>query len=132
MKIRRKAELIVPGLSGPEIQQIDLSGRTVEQVAADVDLNVMGIRTYAQVEGTVLVKGKSIPVASRKFDMSGTTFIDGQIMTLEELRQREQGERTLSIKAEINGWDRVVITRTGSIQPFKQGDRNLRLGDKAR
>ena len=132
MNIVRRAELlapaVMPSVMGSESYERELEGRTVEQIAREPhDPRVFGIRTFRRVEGTVIVDGKPINVSSCNFDNSGITYIDGQIMTVNEVKRTAPDKRTLISNMEHGGWEKVIKARNGVIHRFSKGDSNVVL-----
>lgn len=123
MQVVQKAELLMPGSFFNETDELDLQGRTVEEIAGEVSPSVFGIRTFRRVEGEVMVDGKPVRVSSGNLDYSGTTYIGGQVLTLDEVKRTVPDSRTLVSNMEGNGWDKVIRTRAGNFQPFEANDR---------
>src|SRR4051794_15846437 len=117
-------ELLTPGSVIGKPREIATGGRSVEELARDVAPQVFGIRTFKKVEGVVVVDGKPIQVSSENFDHSGTTYIDGRIITLEDVRNKGlRHSREMLSMMESNGCDKIIKTRVGTYAPFHDGDR---------
>jgi hypothetical protein len=131
MNIVQRVEFLIPGGCINENDPVELQGRTIEQLARDVKPSVIGIRTFRRVEGTVIVDGKSMRVSSSKFDLSGTTYIDGEIMNANLVKRSIPDSESLVYNMEQSGWDWVIRTRSGNIEPFMANDRNIYLPKKS-
>lgn len=59
---------------------------------------------------------------SEKVDQTGTFFIDGELITLEQIKENFWGEYTLIANMEGNCWEKVVRTNTGWFLPFEKND----------
>lgn len=100
----------------------ELAGRSIQEIAENADRSTVGFFTQKVATGSVVIEGQTIELTSKPFDRSGTSWIDGEVLTLEQVKTRMPTEKSLIANMERNGWPLVVKTRAGSFQPFVEGD----------
>lgn len=61
---------------------------------------------------------------SKETNRSGTYFLGGRVMTLEEVKREMPDERVLISNMKCNGYDKIVVSNTPwqSIHPLEKGD----------
>lgn len=101
---------------------VDLAGRSPQEIAETADRRTVGFSTEKVASGTVTVDGQTVELKSQPFAKSGTHWIDGEVMTVEEVKTKVPDSKTLVANMEGNGWTRVVKTRAGTFQPYSEGD----------
>jgi hypothetical protein len=100
----------------------ELAGRSIQEIAEKADRRTVGFSTQQVATGSVEIEGQTIELTSEPFDRSGTSWVDGEVLTLEQVKTRMPTEKTLIANMEGNGWSSIVKTRAGSFQPFVEGD----------
>jgi hypothetical protein len=60
--------------------------------------------------------------AGNRIYNSGWFYIDGHVMTLDEIRKQMPNKRILIANIEDNAWQRVVFTRKNTVCPFWERD----------
>lgn len=63
-----------------------------------------------------------VVLSSEPFNWSPRFFIGGRIMTAQEVEREIPDHDILLDNMRINGWDRVIQTRCGHFQPYRDGD----------
>lgn len=130
MAIVDKAQLIMQRASFGDFVEIERRGQTIEQIAKEAQSDVYAVITYRRIMGKAVIEGKAIDISSNNFDFSPTTYIDGQIMSINEVKKIMPNSDILVSNMEDAGLRRVIKTRTGSVIQYMEGDRNISLRKK--
>jgi hypothetical protein len=59
---------------------------------------------------------------SEKFEQTGTFFIDGELLTLKQIKKNFPGEYTLIANMEGNRWKEIIKTNVGWFLQFGKDD----------
>jgi hypothetical protein len=105
-----------PGSFFPETSIREVAERSL--TPDEIPNGCYAYRFHSQVEGTL--DGEKV-VGSPK-DYSGMFYI-GEVLTLEQVKEKYPTNKILISNIEGNGWDVVVRTRLGNFQPLSQGDK---------
>ncbi len=120
--LRERAEYFYPGSMVNEASSEDVNGRSLQQLASEADSYAFAVRTYKDVVGKVEVEGAIVEIKSAPFNISGLAYIDGEVFTLDDVKNQFPEHRTLISNMEGNRWDKVVRSRCGNWQPFNNDD----------
>lgn len=110
--------------------EINCRGQTLEQIAEEVPSDVYAVITFRRIIGKAVIEGRAIDISSLNFGFSHRTYIDGQIMSINEAKKMPNSDKLISYMDKDDDLIRVIRTRTGSFEPYMQGDRNISLPKK--
>jgi len=77
-----------------------------------------------------VIEGKAINISSLEFDFSRRIYIDGQIMGFNEAQKMPNSDNLVLYIGENDGLRKVIKTRIGSFEEYREGDRNISLRKK--
>lgn len=129
----RYVEFLVPGSLYPN--QVTQPASEVLKDDGDVDPSKVPASAYAymffdRVEGVARVNGEDHKIFSMSFNRSHRCFINGTVYTVKQIREEfgDDGTKDILLRnVESNGWDRVVLCRTGNWQPMLECDENVQI-----
>ncbi len=110
--------------------EINRRGQTLEQIAEEVPSDVYAVITFRRIIGNAVIEGKAINISSLEFDFSRRIYIDGQIMGFNEAQKMPNSDNLVLYIGENDGLRKVIKTRIGSFEEYREGDRNISLRKK--
>jgi hypothetical protein len=112
------AEYYLPGIFVSETSRVPVTGRDPQQAAREAPPSAFAFRFCDVVTGTLGGTG----VSSGPVNASGRYYIDAEALTIAGVEALPGDHRILLDNMRINGWDQVVLCRTGNFQPLEPGD----------
>lgn len=106
-----------------EIEE-DLNGRSIEQLAKDINETVFGVRTLKRYMNVKIrtENGEIVNANIGGFDVSGITYVSAQVFTIEQLKGVVPHPESLITEMEARGAERVVKTGIGKWFEFRSID----------
>ncbi len=110
-----------PGSFFPEESEIEVTDRDVDTL--EIPNGCFAFNFFDIVEVTCQDDmGKVIKTHSNPLNESSRYYVNGTIMTKEEIGTQEGFDSILFRNMESNGWEEIVKCKTGNFQPFNEGD----------
>lgn len=98
----------------------EYSSQEVKSRDAEVELP-KGAFAYRFFDHETVKVGNKTFTGDRS-NVSGLTYVDGEVLSVEDVKKSVPNSRTLVSNMEGNGWDYVVKTKRGNFQPLEKGD----------
>lgn len=127
----RKVELLTPEKSiidDLKCNSIQKIATEVQKIAYEVGEQVYAIKTFIRDEG------KYDGISSHRYKIydEGTTYIGGEVMTVWQAKRTKHykdidKDRRLFPTGKWRSFDRIIITRAGTIERFRVNDRQINL-----
>jgi hypothetical protein len=102
-----------------------VDARNPQQQANDAPESAFAFFYFDIVSATVSVQGEPIGTSSDRLNISKTYYIDAKLLTSDEVAALPGDHNILLSNMRCNGWDPIVLCRTGNFQPFAENDHEL-------
>ena len=119
--MRHFAEYLSPGILFPEESSALLPERTVAIARKLAPKNAFAFTLYDLPDETPDL-GSEFTVIPKRQNQSHRYFIGGLVFTREEVGAWGEGFRILHSNMANDGWDPIVLCRTGNYQPLLNGE----------
>lgn len=115
--IKHYVSFLLPGIIVCETITREVKLRDPE-AARPYPKNSFAFMFYDREEETV--NGELL--AGKNKNYSGTYYIDGRILTVEEVKKLYPEDKILIDNTTFNNIDKVIVTRLGNFQPYNDND----------
>lgn len=115
-----KAKYLIPGILMPEEMTVDLDDYSPIE-AAEKAPDAAYCFTIYRLPVVDFHVPSGFDVTPKPRDESNRYYLGGMLYSLEEIEDMA-GMDILACNMRCNGWDRVILCRTGNWQPFEKGD----------
>jgi uncharacterized protein (UPF0128 family) len=81
-----------------------------------------GFRFFDMIIAHVNIDGTLIELRSKRINQSHLYYYGGRVLTIEQVIKDIPDNDKLLLYMNVNGWDKVIQTRTGQFLEFKKDD----------
>ena len=116
---------LIPGSFFPEESTVTVESRDPVSALSKAPRASFAFYFYEVVHSIVDFGGEAIDTASGRRNVSGRYYINAQLYIKEQVMALDGDHGTLIGDMERNGWDVLVLCRTGNWQPLTDRDQLL-------